>query len=55
MCGIVGIFDLNGPSEIDRELLTQMNQVLFHRGPDEGDIIPTLVWAWGTGACRLLT
>ncbi|MEE9413380.1 MAG: asparagine synthetase B, partial [Methylococcales bacterium] len=38
MCGIVGIFDLNGPSEIDRELLTRMNQVQFHRGPDEGDI-----------------
>ncbi|MCH9698444.1 MAG: amidotransferase 1, exosortase A system-associated [Gammaproteobacteria bacterium] len=38
MCGVVGIFDLNHPSEINREILTAMNQVQYHRGPDEGDI-----------------
>jgi len=38
MCGIVGIFDLRGSSSIDPDLLTKMNQVQFHRGPDEGDI-----------------
>ena len=38
MCGIVGIFDLNEPSQIDEGLLARMNQVQFHRGPDEGAI-----------------
>jgi asparagine synthase (glutamine-hydrolysing) len=34
MCGIVGIFDCRGQSEIDRRLLWQMTAVLLHRGPD---------------------
>jgi len=38
MCGIVGLFDTRGKSEIDRKLLGRMNQTLFHRGPDEGDL-----------------
>jgi len=38
MCGIVGLFDTCGKSEIDRELLGRMNQTLFHRGPDEGNL-----------------
>ncbi len=38
MCGIVGLFDLNGRSEIDQQRLTQMNQTQFHRGPDEGEV-----------------
>ena len=38
MCGIVGIFDLNGTGPIDRDLLHQMNETQFHRGPDEGGI-----------------
>jgi asparagine synthase (glutamine-hydrolysing) len=38
MCGIVGIFDLHSNSEIDRELLSRMNETQFHRGPDEGGI-----------------
>lgn len=38
MCGIVGLFDTCGKSEIERELLGRMNQTLFHRGPDEGEI-----------------
>ena len=36
MCGIAGIFDLNGSAAIDREVLGRMNRVQFHRGPDEG-------------------
>lgn len=36
MCGIAGIFDICGKSEIDRNLLYRMNQTLVHRGPDEG-------------------
>lgn len=38
MCGIAGIFDICGKSEIDRNLLHHMNQALVHRGPDEGAI-----------------
>jgi asparagine synthase (glutamine-hydrolysing) len=35
MCGIVGIFDLRGQREIDRALLSRMNESQHHRGPDE--------------------
>jgi asparagine synthase (glutamine-hydrolysing) len=35
MCGIAGIFDLRGASEIDRGLLRRMNDVQRHRGPDD--------------------
>lgn len=38
MCGIAGIFDTRGKSEIDRKLLYCMNQTLTHRGPDEGEM-----------------
>ena len=38
MCGITGLFDANGKSEIPRALLERMNQSLFHRGPDEGGL-----------------
>ena len=38
MCGITGIFDTKGKSEIPRGLLEAMNQSQFHRGPDEGGI-----------------
>ena len=38
MCGLVGIFDTRGASEIDRELLSRMNERQFHRGPDEGGL-----------------
>ena len=38
MCGIAGIFDLNGDRQFDRELVEAMNQTQFHRGPDEGGI-----------------
>ena len=36
MCGIAGVFDLRGQREIDRAVVERMNDVLFHRGPDEG-------------------
>ncbi|MFT7266026.1 MAG: asparagine synthase (glutamine-hydrolyzing) [Halioglobus sp.] len=38
MCGIAGIFDLSGQREMDRELISTMNQTQFHRGPDEGGL-----------------
>ncbi len=38
MCGIVGIFDLKERREINRELLSTMNESQFHRGPDEGGL-----------------
>lgn len=36
MCGIVGIFDTYGTMSIDEALLARMNELQFHRGPDEG-------------------
>lgn len=38
MCGIVGIFDIEGKRDISRELLSQMNETQYHRGPDEGGL-----------------
>lgn len=38
MCGIAGIFDINKNTEINRELLSRMNEAQHHRGPDEGGI-----------------
>lgn len=38
MCGIVGIFDPDGRREIDKSLLSRMNETQFHRGPDEGGL-----------------
>jgi asparagine synthase (glutamine-hydrolysing) len=38
MCGIVGIFDLKEKREINRDLLSRMNESQFHRGPDEGGL-----------------
>ena len=34
MCGLVGIFHQSGPAPIDQKLLSDMNDTLFHRGPD---------------------
>ncbi len=36
MCGIVGLFDLQGRRDIDATLLARMNQSQQHRGPDAG-------------------
>ena len=36
MCGIVGILDTRGRSEIARDLVARMNESQHHRGPDEG-------------------
>lgn len=38
MCGIVGMVDLRGRSEMDRGLLSRMNDRQLHRGPDEGGV-----------------
>ena len=38
MCGITGVFDTRGKTEISRSLLDRMNQSLFHRGPDAGGV-----------------
>lgn len=38
MCGITGIFDTRGRSDIDRTVLHRMNESQFHRGPDEGGL-----------------
>ena len=38
MCGITGVFDIKGKREISRELLSRMNEIQFHRGPDEGGV-----------------
>ena len=38
MCGIVGIFDIHSNPDIDRDLLSRMNESQFHRGPDEGGL-----------------
>jgi len=35
MCGIVGILDTRGKREIDRALVSRMNETQHHRGPDE--------------------
>ncbi|MAT64976.1 MAG: asparagine synthetase B [Gammaproteobacteria bacterium] len=38
MCGIAGIFDTQGMMSIDEGLLSRMNELQFHRGPDEGGV-----------------
>jgi asparagine synthase (glutamine-hydrolysing) len=38
MCGITGIFDQRGKREIDKELLTRMNDMQYHRGPDQSGL-----------------
>jgi glutamate synthase domain-containing protein 1 len=35
MCGICGIASLDG-ARVDPEVLSTMNETLFHRGPDSG-------------------
>ncbi|HNC51664.1 MAG TPA: amidotransferase 1, exosortase A system-associated [Accumulibacter sp.] len=38
MCGITGIFDTQGRRDVDRAVLTRMNEAQHHRGPDEGGL-----------------
>ena len=38
MCGIAGIFDIKAQRAISTDVLNKMNQVQFHRGPDDGGI-----------------
>ena len=52
MCGVAGIFALDGPADIDAALLRRMTGALAHRGPDgEGfHVEPGL----GLGSRRLI-
>ncbi len=38
MCGITGIFDTRGSSDISRAVLQRMNDSQVHRGPDDGSL-----------------
>ncbi|HET8700566.1 MAG TPA: XrtA/PEP-CTERM system amidotransferase [Nitrococcus sp.] len=38
MCGIVGIFHYRSTDAVDRDLLHRMNELLYHRGPDDGGL-----------------
>lgn len=38
MCGITGIFDIRGRRDIERAVLTRMNESQHHRGPVEGGL-----------------
>ncbi len=38
MCGITGIFDLREQRPIDREVLRRINDMQWHRGPDESGL-----------------
>lgn len=38
MCGIAGLFDTQGRRDYPRDLAQRINDIQFHRGPDEGDI-----------------
>lgn len=36
MCGIAGLFDTRSKRDFDRAMVARMNDVQYHRGPDEG-------------------
>jgi asparagine synthase (glutamine-hydrolysing) len=38
MCGITGVFDLTARRDVDRERLARINDMLWHRGPDEAGL-----------------
>lgn len=38
MCGIAGIFHYRSADAVDRDLLHRMNELLYHRGPDDGGL-----------------
>ena len=38
MCGIAGLFDLRGRRDFPRDLIGRINDIQFHRGPDEGAV-----------------
>ena len=38
MCGISGLFDTQGLREYDRALVSRINNIQAHRGPDEDDL-----------------
>ena len=39
MCGICGMLSLDGRNRPDRELLTEMNDAMLHRGPDSSGML----------------
>lgn len=38
MCGIAGLFDTAGRRDYSRDLAERLNNIQFHRGPDEGGL-----------------
>ena len=38
MCGIAGLFDMRGRRDFPRDLAVRINDIQFHRGPDEGAV-----------------
>ena len=38
MCGISGLFDTQGSRAYSRDLISRINNVQAHRGPDEDDV-----------------
>lgn len=51
MCGITGIFNIEGADRISIQMLNRMNRVIRHRGPDESGIF--LDDRVGMGSMRL--
>lgn len=39
MCGITGIFDTRGRRDIERDIISRMNESQHHRGPDEAGLL----------------
>ncbi|MBA4152514.1 MAG: asparagine synthetase B, partial [Acinetobacter sp.] len=38
MCGISGLFDTRGKQDYSRDLISRINDIQLHRGPDEAGI-----------------
>ena len=51
MCGIVGIWSFNG--QIERGVLSSMNEALLHRGPDDSGLYMDSRRSLGLGHTRL--
>ena len=47
MCGIAGVFDLQGNREVPNGVVEKMTEALFHRGPDEDGYYQTKGIAMG--------
>ena len=51
MCGICGIYDIQGEGPVDPSLVKMMNDTLIHRGPDDQGVF--VEGAIGLGHRRL--